>query len=107
MQKTLIATSTVENPRHCSGSYQAAWRVTIDGQTGLVLHSFDWDGRDIENEVVATEPAIADAVKEAMMIGDFMYPASVGFCDDGDRKDDTPAMGEARAKATAIVYEAD
>lgn len=108
MEKTLISTIVASSPHRVQGTYQAAWRVTVNGVTGLVFHSFEWDGRDIEAETLSAEPSISGYVEEAIGECGFPDPASEGFCDTGERVDgQTAVMDEAKEKATVIVYEAE
>lgn len=108
MEKTLIATNVITNPRRVAGTYQAAWRVTFDEAEGVVVHTFDWDGRDIEDEVLMASPSISGYVEEAIGECGFPDPASCGFCDTGERAPDQhDAMDKAIDEATVIVYDAE
>ena len=108
MKMILIATATTNSATRMAGSYQAAWRVTIGNKTGLVVHSFDFDKRDIENETVVAEKSIADAMRDELndfRDGDWWDPAAYGFYDNGQRIDNTEAMEQAIEAVTEVLYE--
>jgi hypothetical protein len=107
MEKTLIATNVIDRPTRISGIYQAAWRVTIGDITGTAVHTFEWDGRDIENETLMASPEIAKALEAEISECGFPDPGSCGFCDTGEREDGKhDAMDAAIDEATVIVYDA-
>jgi len=64
MEKTLIATNVIENPGRIAGVYQAAWRVVFGDAEGVVVHTFEWDGRDIENETLMASVTVSGHVEE-------------------------------------------
>lgn len=103
MEKELIATNVIKKS-DMEGTYQAAWRVTIGDKTGLVIHYFDYDKRDIENEIVATEPSITKAMLDEVG-GEWWDPASEGFCDNGQRVHNPEALEQALEVATDTIYE--
>ena len=106
MEKTLISTVITNDPNRYKGTFQAAWRVTVNGATGLVFHSFEWDKRDIMSETLCAEPTISGYIEEAISECGAPDPSSCGFCDTGERRDDqTALMNETKQKATVIVYE--
>lgn len=104
MEKTLIATAATNSATRMAGSYQAAWRVTIGNKTGLVVHSFDFDKRNIENETVVAEKSIADAMRDEIN-DEWWDPAAYGFYDKGQRIDNTEAMEQAIEAVTEVLYE--
>ena len=105
MKMTLVATAVTKSVARMAGSYQAAWRVTIGNKTGLVVHSFDYDKRDIENETVVAEKSIADAMR-AEIDDEWWDPAAYGFYDYGQRINNAEAMEQAIEAVTEALYEA-
>ena len=69
MEKTLIATNVIENPGRIAGVYQAAWRVVFGDAEGVVVHTFEWDGRDIENETLMASVTVSGHVEEEIDCG--------------------------------------
>lgn len=104
MKLILIATNVIKKPHRLAGIYQAAYRVTIGDVSGLVVHTLEYDKRDIMDETVMAEPAIAAAMRAEIDPEDW-DPAGDGFCDTGKRIDNKAAMEEAIAAATETIYE--
>lgn len=92
MQKKLIATAATVDQDRVAGSYQGVWEVTINGHTGVVIHSLQYDKRDIVSEELWGEEAIANAIVEKH--GD-CDPGFLGFCDTGERIENQKALQQA------------
>jgi len=108
MQATRIGNITITNPRRMAGTYQSAYEVTTEsGQMGLVLYVYEYDGRDVVEELVFVEPNIADEVKN--MIDDESPSCSgmFSFPEKSEENQNQEKISIAMEKATSLVYGTD
>ena len=104
MKLEILATTEIKNRQRLAGTLETIYRVTLDNNTqGIAVHQIEWDKRDIINESLHAEPTITTSLKEFM--GDDPDPASIGFSDNGERKDDPTIIGTVKNMALELVYD--
>lgn len=103
MKNERIAMHKTERKNRMAGTIESVHRITDGDKTGLAVYVYEWDKRDVINESLYAEPAIADLVKAA--IPEEGPSVLVEFCPNGESFGDQSLFGEANEKATVAVFE--
>lgn len=65
MRTTRISNIFIENPLRMAGVYHIVYSATMEsGKTGLLYYVYEYNKRDIVEEILFAEPSIAEEVKE-------------------------------------------
>ena len=105
MKMNMTGNQFMQNPRRVAGTYQIAYDVTTpSGKTGTVLFVYEYDKRDVMEELVMATPEIADEMREYIgedspcCHGPFRFPGKEEENTNGEK------VTEAIREATVQVY---
>jgi len=92
-----------ESSYRTAGTLHAAFLVTDGDTSGVAYYEYEWDKRDVVQEQLTAEPAVADALRE--VIGENGPQASHGAFSQHISKGDAAVRRKAQEKATEPVYD--